>query len=360
MEMKIFTPEISVIIPVYNATPYLKRCLDSLMKQTFHDFEIITINDGSTDESLSILNDNAHKDSRIRIISKKNEGLSATRNLGIQQALGKFIIFIDADDWVDTNMLTDLLKLSKAHDGAAVICSYYRDSPESFLVRQYDLPEITFYRTPSEVRDKLVRRLVGPIDKETARPDLLHSLGASWGKLYSSEIIKRCKIHFEDLSIIGTSEDELFNIQYFLHEERVVIINVPFYHYWREGNLTTTTTYKPKLHKQWSVLYNLIRETIGTLSVDDKFQKALDNRIALSVLGLGLNVYCSKHRPSFLSQLCKLKIILSSPPFFDALIKFNLSPLPIHWKIFYYCAKHQLVIPLYFLLKIINRLRRFR
>lgn len=93
--MKTQMPAISSVVPIYNAARYLQRCLDSLIRQTFQDFEIVAINDGSTDDNLSILNDNARKDPRIRIFSKNNEGLSAARNLGMQRAIGKHITFVD-------------------------------------------------------------------------------------------------------------------------------------------------------------------------------------------------------------------------------------------------------------------------
>jgi glycosyltransferase EpsH len=98
---------------------------------------------------------------------------------------------------------------------------------------------------------------------------------------------------------------------------------------------------------------------LGTLVLDNKFEKALENRIALSVLGLGLNVCCSNDNPPVGLLRSELKKILSNPKILSALSNFDLSPLPIHWKVFYYCAKHQFVVPLFVLLKIVNTLRRF-
>jgi len=100
--------EISIIIPVYNVEQYLERCLDSVLSQTFDDWEAICVNDGSPDNSLSILDKYASKDSRIRIISQKNQGLSMARNNGLKEVQGKYVCFLDSDDFIDKNFLLDL------------------------------------------------------------------------------------------------------------------------------------------------------------------------------------------------------------------------------------------------------------
>ena len=91
-------PKISVIVPVYNVEKYLSECLDSIINQTLKDIEVICVNDGSTDSSLSILQDYASKDDRIKIIDKKNEGLGYTRKVGLDNAIGDYILFCDSDD----------------------------------------------------------------------------------------------------------------------------------------------------------------------------------------------------------------------------------------------------------------------
>ena len=92
---------ISVIVPVYNVENYLGKCLDSLINQTYKDIEIICINDGSTDNSLNILREYEQMDSRIIIIDQKNGGLSNARNIGLKEAAGEYIMFVDSDDWID-------------------------------------------------------------------------------------------------------------------------------------------------------------------------------------------------------------------------------------------------------------------
>ena len=100
--------EVSVIIPVYNSKNYLNKCIESLINQTFNDIEFIFVNDGSTDNSLSILEQYSKKDSRIKIINQKNQGISQARNRGMKEAKGRYIGFIDSDDWVDLDFYQKL------------------------------------------------------------------------------------------------------------------------------------------------------------------------------------------------------------------------------------------------------------
>ena len=115
--------KVSVIIPVYNAEKYLKRCLDSIVNQTFKDIEILCINDGSTDNSLNILNEYAKNDSRIRIINQDNQGVSITRNNGIKAATSKYISFVDSDDYISLDFLEYLIYYIEKYNADIAYCS---------------------------------------------------------------------------------------------------------------------------------------------------------------------------------------------------------------------------------------------
>lgn len=117
---------ISIIIPVYNVFDWLDECLESVVNQTFSDFEVLLINDGSTDGSDKKCEEWEEKDSRIRYISKKNEGLSLTRNLGLREATGEYIIFIDSDDWLDLEYI-EKLYTTACNTGADIVeCDFWR------------------------------------------------------------------------------------------------------------------------------------------------------------------------------------------------------------------------------------------
>ena len=122
-------PKVSIIVPVYNAEKYLERCLQSILQQNMTDFELICINDGSTDRSNDILKQCVQKDQRVRLIEQKNQGVSVARNHGIDAASGEYIAFIDADDWVDTDFLFWLYTTAKKRK-----CAHYN---LQLLVRRY-------------------------------------------------------------------------------------------------------------------------------------------------------------------------------------------------------------------------------
>ena len=118
--------KISVVLPVYNVANYLRKCLDSLVNQTFEDFEVICVNDGSTDSSREILAQYAQKDSRIKIVDKKNGGLSSARNAGMKVAQGEYYSFIDSDDWIDETMLEKLYNSMVSLDTDISICAVHQ------------------------------------------------------------------------------------------------------------------------------------------------------------------------------------------------------------------------------------------
>ena len=126
---------VSVIVPVYNCDKYLNRTIDSILTQTYNNFEVILINDGSTDRSRQICEDYLLKDTRIRLINKNNQGVSVARNIGINNANGKYICFVDADDYIEKNMLEDCVNLIEINN-ADIICFNRRDIYNDYKIER--------------------------------------------------------------------------------------------------------------------------------------------------------------------------------------------------------------------------------
>ena len=120
--------KVSVILPVYNAATTITRMLDSLRDQTLVDFEVLMIDDGSTDNSGAILDEYAQKDNRFRVVHKKNEGVSAARQTGVELAQGEYVIHADSDDWVDQTMLEELYAKAENDDADVVICDFFSNT----------------------------------------------------------------------------------------------------------------------------------------------------------------------------------------------------------------------------------------
>ena len=135
------TPKVSVIVPVYNACNHLSHCIDSILSQIDIDFELLLINDGSKDGSDKICNEYAMKDSRIRVFHKENGGVSSARNLGIENADGEWIIFIDSDDWISEDMLKDMYDKAISEDADLVYSDlrmFFKENTEVLHIAKYD------------------------------------------------------------------------------------------------------------------------------------------------------------------------------------------------------------------------------
>lgn len=201
-------PLVSIIVPVYNTEKYISQCMYSLIQQNYRHIEIIVVDDGSTDNSLSILNNISTTDNRLKVFSQSNQGVSAARNLALNKATGEFVMFVDADDWIDLSTIEECLQAI----GDADVCffAYIRE------FTNHSLPRFLFPQThifAAEACKLLQRRMIGPTGKELANPEMLDSLGTIWGKLYRKEILDGTS--FIDLKIIGTAEDSLYNCNVF-------------------------------------------------------------------------------------------------------------------------------------------------
>ncbi|MHD0314255.1 glycosyltransferase [Fusobacterium varium] len=207
--------KVSVIIPVYNTEKYLEKCLDSVLKQTLEKIEIIAINDGSKDSSKDILEKYSIFE-KFRIINKKNEGASKTRNLGINLAKGKFIYFMDADDYIEKNMLLEMYDKAEKDNLDIVVCDYYN---EDFKTRKYvknlDIKEneiisgVEYARYLLQSEKKIVPSI--------------------WGKMIRRSIYINNNIRFPENIFIG--EDTVLGIKTAYFSKKVGKINKPFYHY---------------------------------------------------------------------------------------------------------------------------------
>lgn len=343
-------PLISVIIPVYNTERYLKQCLDSVVNQTYPNLEIICINDGSKDGSLEVLQQYADRDGRVRILDRENAGVSAARNDGLVHAKGDYILFVDADDWIEPYTCENAVRGMLTYDADVVMWSYVSET-ESRSFRKMIFPETTVFEK-EEVRSKLHRRFVGIVGEELRHPELADSLCPVWGKLYKQSLIERNRVRFVDLAEIGTYEDGFFNLEVFGQADRVVYLKEHMYHYRRDAAASVTSRYNPKLFSQWQRLYDRMEAYIAANHLGEAYGEALENRIALGILGLGLNIAVSTQPAA--GKIRDIRAIISSDRYRKAYKNLPLKYFPAHWKLFYGCAKLRLSLGVYGLIKVIQ------
>jgi glycosyltransferase involved in cell wall biosynthesis len=350
-------PKVSIIVPIYNAEEYLARCFDSLLEQNLQEIEIIAINDGSKDSSLEIVKEYQSKDNRIKIINQLNRGVSSARNEGIKAAIGKYIGFVDPDDWVESDMYETMYNYAISEKADIVMCSYLREFETHSKVKEFNLPDKVRYEE-EEIKKSFMRRLVGPINEEIANPELLDAWGTVWSKLYRTEMIKHNGIRFVDLNKIGSNEDNLFNIEVFYYAKSFLFINTPYYHYWRANSKSISTRFKPDLLNQWNYLFNYIEMFLKAKNLNQEYITALDNRICINTLGLGLNTISKDNRSSCFIKIQHIKAFLKNKRIKHSFKQLELAKFPFAWRVFYFFAKVQFAAGLYFMLLCIEYLRK--
>ncbi|MBC5630276.1 glycosyltransferase [Clostridium sp. NSJ-6] len=348
-------PKVSIIVPVYNVEDYLERCLDSLINQTFRDIEVITINGGSTDKSLDILKIYENKDKRIKVIDKENFGVSYNRNLGISEARGEYIVFVDSDDWIELNMIENMYKHIDSVD--IVMCTYIREFKNHSKEKRFNLPKISMYEN-QQVKSQLLRKLVGPLKEELSNPEYLDALGTVWAKMYRKDLLINNDIKFVDLNEIGSGEDTLFNIYAFNKANKVVLLNKPMYHYWRDNPKSITSRYISNFKEKRRTYFKYIKNFIKENNLDSNYEIALNNRICISVLGMEL-IECSKdNNESMFIKIRNIKDILEEGYMREAYKNLDLKNFKIHWRIFYLFNKKAMALPSYVMINGIEFLRK--
>lgn len=347
-------PVISIIIPVYNTEPYLKKCLDSILCQSYANVEIICIDDESTDNSWKILQEYALKDVRFNIFQKKNEGASAARNYGLKKATGDYLMFVDSDDWIDKETCERAVNAIKEYNADVVMWSYIRElSGESRPKLIFDQNRIF---EGQEVKKKLHRRMYGILGEELKNPENADALCTVWGKLYRRDIIEKNQIQFFDIRKIGTYEDGLFNLEVFRHVDKAVFIDQYLYHYRRDNDTSITSKYDKNMKDKRNVLFDYLEQSIKEECLSDEYVQALNNRIVLSLIDLGINeMNCPD---SCNERITGIRNIILSERYQSAISTFAYEYLPIHWKCFFKLASFRCSLGVVGLLWIIQIIRR--
>ncbi|MCY1713332.1 glycosyltransferase family 2 protein [Caproiciproducens galactitolivorans] len=222
-------PKISIIIPVYNVEKYVGKCLSSLISQTFTDFEIIAVNDGSKDDSLSILLHFQEKYDNITVLNQKNCGMSPARNAGLEIARGEYICFVDSDDYVAPTYLEELYNACVETESDIACCYYYFHFVENDFLFEYPF------------------RCRGVFDRGEAMNKLLRDVqiqSLMWNKIYKHSLFTDYDIKFPTMCF----EDMAIANKIFAHADRVTVIDRPLYYYNQHPASTLATMNADKIN----------------------------------------------------------------------------------------------------------------
>lgn len=258
------SPKISIIIPVYNAEKYLRQCLDSVLAQTYTDFEVLLIDDGSTDASGKICDEYAAKDTRFTVFHKENGGVSAARNLGIENAKGEWITFVDSDDYIDEGFLKIFIDRQLQGDFLLMGVIQIIENEKIVLFQfnsNYSMSQFEFLN-----KFTLYQYFAGP-----------------WAKLFRADIIKNNHLKFNEG--LSWGEDALFNLQYIKFCNTISIYNEQFYNY-RVVN-TGLNSGKVGFSKRLFLINEVVSE-IKSINIKNNLSVALFPHIKL-LLSLAIN-----------------------------------------------------------------------
>lgn len=254
---------ISVIIPIYNVEIYLKKCINSIINQTYSNLEIILVDDGSTDESGDICDYYANIDNRISVIHKTNSGQSDARNVGIDMCNGDYIYFIDSDDYANLNALERLLKLAETMDADLVIADINIVN-EDYIILETTASKMGYIEifTPEEGVDRFIELDWGP-----------------WNKLYSNNIFKN--IRFPSKKI---HEDEAIMLHIFFYTTKIVYTHEKLYNYLKRSDSTTGVSYSKK-KIDW---FEAWKENVdfSKTNFPNSYKKALSKLVVTAVYNL--------------------------------------------------------------------------
>lgn len=341
---------VSVIVPVYRTEKYLSKCMDSLLQQTHFEIEIILVDDGSPDNSPMLCNAYANEDQRVRVIHQKNSGACMSRQTGLNESNGEYVLFVDSDDWIELDMIEQCLKVAVNNNSDCVMCGYVREYPERSILTSLFEQEFTYDKEQSE---KLIhRRIVGLTEKELRNPQCIDNLSSFCMKLYRREIAQKGLVISE--RIIGTSEDTIFNL-YALEDCKISYINKCFYHYRKENAQSITTAYKPDLSEKWDIMYEKIKDYIEKSGKCEEYRVPFMNRVACGMIGLGLNEISS--RDGFAAKTKRIRKIIHKPLYMEAFQQLDISFCDFKWKLFFILCKNKAAVLLTSLLIVMNYLR---
>ena len=250
---------VSMIIPVYKVEKYINRCIDSVLCQTYKNLEIILVDDGSPDNCGKICDEYAKTDERVRVIHKRNEGVSIARNTGIKASTGEFIMFVDSDDYIPTDSVSILLSKQKRNNSDLIIGNYTAIGlKEEKTAKGYNF-EYNKAQTSGNILDLL---------KE-------HVMFTPWGKLFRSKIIKENKLGFKEDIAFG--EDSIFVMEYIEKANVKAFVAKSVYNYNTVNENSASLKYHNKFHEYSKIFTDIVKRMVN--EKNDKLITFMNERI---------------------------------------------------------------------------------
>lgn len=340
---------VSVICPVFNVCEYIEDCIKSIINQTYKNLEIIFIDDGSTDASITIVNNYKKYDKRIKVLSQNNLGVSSARNNGIDCAKGKWIIFVDADDYLEDKAIENLIKIQKKADCDIVMASFYAFEDE--VERQHH----NFMKVKKKIykgddKNQLISAFLG--SPQFGNNDAVTNIGVPWAKIFRTSVVNAYNIRFNRR--LKNMEDSLFNTLVITKADKVVYSDLPVYNYRIRSN-SAARNYSPEFPKMAQLFLNEEYKVLKLLQHKKYVYDAIEyKRVALFFESINISIVHKDSKLNFLGKVRAVKL-LKNQPLFQNLRK---SDILSKWqRIYLWCATNNLDILLIILLEIRSKIK---
>ncbi len=302
-------PKISVIVPVYNVEKYLAQCVESILAQTLKDIEILLINDASTDHSLELAR-TYEKDPRVKVMDKPHGGLGDTRNYGVARATGKYLVFIDSDDWIDEGMLQNLYACAEQYSSDMILFNYVRENLLDGEQRVCKLP-VNFPEYGEEIQETLLAQLIGPDPGNTAWRQV-EMLGCAWRRMYQREWFVANQLSYYNEQEVML-EDLPTAIMAHCLAERILVVGGAYYHY-RYNPESLSIRYRPRKMEMMTACFNVVRKFLEDHKLYDKYsERHMAWLLRSAAHSSFVNCFSPLHKTGFLKRYHEMRGILRNP-----------------------------------------------
>lgn len=343
------SPFVSFIIPVYNASKTLEHCVKSLLTQTYDNFEIVLVDDGSVDGSSKICDDFAQKENRVVVYHQENAGVSAARNKGLEFACGKYVTFVDADDWIDSNVCETFVKACEKQD-YDLFCFSAIYSSQKKDVLSFLLPgDVELFS--QKQKEELLCKMMTPWAPWYSFNCNTRFAGSVWAKFYRAEVIKNSDIQFSLETIV--SEDVLFNVLSFDFFDKIGYSTKAFYHY-RVQDDSAQNRYRPNSMKYFGFVIDQIQQWLEEKRKDLNVKNCANTLFVHYLFGALKEDYFHKNNPNKTFASSELNEVLSQEKYKSVLENVKSEYFTLSERILVRLLRHKMVRCIKLLMKIYN------
>ncbi|MCD7777450.1 MAG: glycosyltransferase family 2 protein [Clostridiales bacterium] len=337
-------PKFSVIVPIYNVEQYLHRCIDSLIEQTLKDIEIILVDDGSPDNSPQICDEYAAKDERIKVIHKKNGGVSAARNDGLSIAKGEWVLFCDSDDWMEPEACEKMYTTGTKTDSDIVITDSYRVIGSKRIYSKLFKDEFVTDKK-EDIKELIYSVFYQNFCSFIYTKENTTGYGGPWNKAVKRELLMKNKIQF-DTSVHGVFDDRLYAVNAYINAGKIAYIHYPSYNY-VYVKTSITKAYKKDILQINEDVFKAFKNYLDKYNFGNDKQRLFDIIVIQRLKeALALTYFNVNHPDGLLKCGAAVGKLIKTEPYRHALKNVDANKLQKLHKITVKFLKSKMILPL--------------